>query len=357
MPLRQRPVPPHDAGAEVACEVVCQVVCKTACKADCKTDCPAVTMQQAHPHWGAEALWQQLEPLLPGLSIEVLARAESTNTVLLERARALAGAPDAVITRPGELDNAVLVAGEPTPLGRRGADVQPCLLVAEQQTRGRGRLGRDWVSSAGASLTFSLALPLAPADWSGLSLAVGLALVKALDPEAADADDVPPAGAAAPRLMLKWPNDLWLVDSPPQPGLGRKLGGILIETVTVGQRRMCVVGVGLNVLPQTVPDLPQGYACLQEVQPHVTAPDALTQVAAPLVQALLQFQDQGFAPLAEAYARRDLLKGRNVSTTLASVPAGVAEGVDARGALRVRCGDVHSIVSGEVSVRLDGGSA
>ena len=307
-------------------------------------------MLQAHPNWGAEALWQALEPLLPGLSIEVLARAESTNTLLLERARALAGAPDAVITRPGELDNAGPAPAEPTPLGRRGADVQPCLLVAEQQTRGRGRLGRDWVSSAGASLTFSLALPLAPADWSGLSLAVGLALVQALDPPPA------PSGAAgaAPRLMLKWPNDVWLVDSPPQPGRGRKLGGILIETVTVGQRRMCVVGVGLNVLPQAVPDLPQGYACLQEILPDVTAPAALAKVAAALVKALLQFQAQGFAPLAQAYAQRDLLRGQKVSTTLAAVPAGVAEGVDERGALRVRCGDVHCIVSGEVSVRLDG---
>jgi BirA family biotin operon repressor/biotin-[acetyl-CoA-carboxylase] ligase len=302
-------------------------------------------MLHPHPHWGAEALWQRLEPLLPGLSVEVLARADSTNTLLLDRARALAGAPDAAITRPGELDNAGPAPTTPTPLGRRGADVQPCLLVAEQQTRGRGRLGRDWVSSAGASLTFSLALPLAPADWSGLSLAVGLALVQALDP-------LPAAGR--PRLMLKWPNDLWLVDNPPQPGRGRKLGGILIETVTVGQRRMCVVGVGLNVLPQAVPELPQGYACLQELQPDITAPAALAQVAEPLVRALLRFQVQGFAPLAEAYAQRDLLQGQPVTTTLAAVPAGVAEGVDARGALRVRCGDVHSIVSGEVSVRLGG---
>ena len=306
-------------------------------------------MLHTHPHWGAEALWQQLEPLLPGLSVEVLARAESTNTLLLERARALAGAPDAVITRPGELDNAFPPVNEPTPLGRRDADVQPCLLVAEQQTRGRGRLGRDWVSSAGASLTFSLALPLAPGDWSGLSLAVGLALVEALDPQAA----APATAVAAPRLMLKWPNDLWLVDSPPLPGRGRKLGGILIETVAVGNRRMCVVGVGLNVLPQTVPDLPQGYACLQEMMPAITAPAALALVAAPLVRALLQFQARGFAPLAAAYAQRDLLRGQQVSTTLATVPAGVAEGVDERGALRVRCGDVHSIVSGEVSVRLD----
>lgn len=299
-----------------------------------------------HPHWGAEALWQRLVPLLPGLSVEVVARVDSTNTVLLERARALGGARDAPISRPGDLDAGTLAA-EPTPLGRRGADVQPCLLVAEQQTHGRGRMGRDWVSSAGASLTFSLALPLAPADWSGLSLAVGLALAEAIEPLPA----APGAPPVAPRLLLKWPNDLWLADVPAVPGRGRKLGGILIETVSVGQHRMCVVGVGLNVLPQAVPHLPHGYACLQELHSDITAPAALAMVAEALAQALLDFQAAGFAPLLPAYARRDLLRGQPVTTSLADVPAGVAEGVDERGALRVRCGDVHRVISGEVSVR------
>lgn len=302
----------------------------------------------AHLHWGAEALWQQLQPLLPGLSVEVLARAESTNTVLLERARVLGGARDAPISRPGELDSAG--AGGPTPLGRRDADVQPCLLVAEQQTRGRGRQGRDWVSSTGASLTFSLALPLAPADWSGLSLAVGLALAEALEPRPPqpDATIAPP-----PRLQLKWPNDLFLVDDPAAPRGGRKLGGILIETVNVGQRRMCVVGVGLNVLPQPVPEFPHGFASLQELQPGLSAPAALARVAEPLVRALLDFQARGFAPLVAAYTQRDLLRGRAVTTTQADVPAGVADGVDERGALRVLAGGVHLVVSGEVSVRLE----
>lgn len=300
--------------------------------------------QTPHMQWGAEALWQRLEPLLPGLSVEVLARCDSTNTVLLERARAQGGAPDAPITRPGELDAGRGAAR--TPLGRRGADVQPCLLVAEQQTRGRGRLGRDWVSSAGASLTFSLALPLNPVDWSGLSLAVGLSLAEALDPLPADAD------TAAPRIRLKWPNDLWLTEPGAAPGRGRKLGGILIETVSVGPHRMCVVGVGLNVRPQPVPELPQGYACLQELRAETSAPAVLAQVAEPLVRTLLDFQAHGFAPLVAAYARRDLLRGQPVTTTLAEVPAGVAEGVDERGALRVRSGAMHSVVSGEVTVRL-----
>jgi BirA family biotin operon repressor/biotin-[acetyl-CoA-carboxylase] ligase len=292
-----------------------------------------------HLHWGADTLWQHLDPLLPGLSVEVLARAESTNTLLLERARVMSGQRDARVTRPGDLDGPA--PAERTPLGRRNADVQPCLLVAEHQTRGRGRLGRDWMASPGASLTFSLALPLAPREWSGLSLAVGLALAEALDP------------ADPPRIGLKWPNDLWLVDGP---GRGRKLGGILIETVSVGPHRLCVLGVGLNVLPQPHEGLSHGYACLQEIDPDASAPAALARVAEPLVRAVLAFQAAGFAPLVAAYARRDLLLGQPVSTTLADVPEGVAEGVDEHGALRVRCGGLHRVVSGEVSVHLRGGA-
>lgn len=307
---------------------------------------PYNTAPSQHLHWGAQALWQSLEPLLPGLFVEVLAHADSTNTRLLERARESSGQRSGPISRPGELDALpARLAGERTPHGRRTVDVQPCLLVAEQQSRGRGRLGRDWVSQAGASLTFSLSLPLAPAQWGGLSLAVGLAIAQALEPL---------ADGAVPQLLLKWPNDLWLRDSHAAGGngLGRKLGGILIETVSVGERRMCVVGVGLNVLPQDIAGLAHGYACLQEIDPDATAPLALARIARPLVQALLRFQSEGFAPLQADYAKRDLLMGQTVTTSLPQPSQGVADGVDGLGALRVLSDGLHHVLSGEVSVRL-----
>jgi hypothetical protein len=75
-----------------------------------------------HLHWGAEALWQRLEPLLPGISVEVLARMESTNTRLL-RARAMSGQRDAPVTRPGDLDG--LSRDQRTPHGRRRATSRP----------------------------------------------------------------------------------------------------------------------------------------------------------------------------------------------------------------------------------------
>jgi BirA family biotin operon repressor/biotin-[acetyl-CoA-carboxylase] ligase len=205
-------------------------------------------------------------------------------------------------------------------------------------------MGRLWQASAGASLTFSLGVALEPRDWSGMSLAVGVALAQALDPAAA------PSAAGAPRIGLKWPNDLWLVDAP---GHGRKLGGVLIETVAVGRRRMVVIGVGLNVLPQPTRELSSGYACLQEIDPAASAPGVLHRVARPLAMALREFEAGGFSSFVPRYATRDLLFGRPISTTAPELPVGVADGVAPDGSLRVRLDDrVELLSSGEVSVRL-----
>ena len=295
-----------------------------------------------HIDWGAEQLWQSLAPLLPGLSVEVLAHCDSTNTLLLDRARRSSGRRDAQVTGPGPLDP----TGTPddddaaTP-GRRASDTQPCLLVAEHQFRGRGRMGRLWQSSIGASLTFSLGLAMAPRDWAGMSLAVGVALAEGLDPQPANGQ---------PRIGLKWPNDLWLIDGP---GRGRKLGGILIETLAVGHQRMVVVGVGLNVQPQALRDLSTGYACLAELEPHISAPQALQRVMLPLVAALKTFERDGFGAFAERYAARDLLVGQPIETTVPELPEGIADGVGVDGALRVRTGGgVCPLSSGEVSIRL-----
>ena len=294
-------------------------------------------MSAPHLQWGAEALWLELRELLPGLSVEVVERCVSTNTALLERAR--------VEVRP-EPDNAdVLVqrSVESAAFGRRAADVQPCLLVAEHQTGGRGRMGRGWSSAPGASLTFSLSLPITREDWSGLSLAVGVALADALDPQA--------AAGAAPRLGLKWPNDLWLMDAPAR---GRKLGGVLIETVSAGRVRLAVIGIGLNVRPLDEVDAGSGFACMQEIDARADAPALLHRVALPLAHALRRFEAEGFAAFVADYARRDLLAGHAVRTTQQGVSEGIARGVDASGALQLQTSaGLVAIHSGEVSVRLD----
>ena len=272
------------------------------------------------PVWPAESLWQRIEPLLPGFSVEVLACVDSTSSELMRRARA----------------------------GR----TEPTLLIAETQTAGRGRLGRQW-HSAGVyegtgvvpALTFSLGLMLAPRDWSGLSLAVGVAVAESLD-----------GSAAEPRICLKWPNDLWLRD-------GRKLGGILVETAsfaagpqTAGQPRYVVIGVGLNVLPVLSGDLTNTPACLRELDGALTATRALGQIAEPLVHALLGFAEHGFAPFQPRFARRDVLAGRAV--TLSGGRHGTAHGVSDEGALLVHtAGGMQTITSAEISVRPQGAAA
>ncbi|NBQ85948.1 MAG: biotin--[acetyl-CoA-carboxylase] ligase [Betaproteobacteria bacterium] len=258
----------------------------------------------------AEALWREISPAWPDFQVEVLREIDSTNTELMRRAR------DGVAART--------------------------LLVALQQTAGRGRLGRSWRSAPGDSLTFSLAWPMSPHDWSGLSLAVGLSVAQSLHE----------------RIQLKWPNDLWVDD--------RKLGGILIETAAVpaalavpgSRERVAVIGIGLNIGLPDGPDLSQPPACLRELMPQVLPLDAawvLQRVVPALVQALERFPTQGFAPLADAFAARDALRGRSVR--LSDGRSGTAVGVAGDGALCVKTdAGVQRISSAEVSVRPDAGA-
>ena len=299
-------------------------------------------MSEQPIRWGAEALWRQLVPLLPGLSVEVVPRVLSTNTSLLERARAAPDVRDN--TGADSADVVVRRSVESGAFGRRAVDLQPCLLVAEHQSAGRGRQGRPWQSVPGASLTFSLGLPLAATDWSGLSLAVGVALCEALEP----------ANSDGPQIGLKWPNDLWLMDGPLHGAeTGRKLGGILIETVASGTQRLVIIGIGLNVLPFDAVEANTGFASLHELDAAATAPTVLAKIAVPLVRALQQFERDGFAAFAERFAARDLLRGRTVRTTSAEVPEGIARGVSLQGALLVQSASgIASVASGEVSVRL-----
>ena len=248
----------------------------------------------APTRWQAEAIWEQVWPLLPGFTIEVLPEIDSSNTELMRRAR-------------------------------QGL-TEPTLLVAESQTAGRGRMGRVWQSQPGDSLTFSLSLPFAPRDWSGLSLAVGLSLAESLHP----------------GIQLKWPNDLWWQD--------RKLGGILIEAASMGGRSQVVIGIGINIRPRPGDGLNTPPAALSEAWPEASAPAALARVVLPLVQMLQSFEQQGFAPLQPRFEGRDVLRGRAVTTS--DGLQGQCLGVGPTGALRLADAQgVHDIHSSEVSVR------
>jgi BirA family biotin operon repressor/biotin-[acetyl-CoA-carboxylase] ligase len=223
-----------------------------------------------------------------------------------------------------------------------GAAFTPRLLVADRQTAGRGRHGKAWHATAGASLTFSLAWPLARAELSGLSLAVGVALAEAIDPRPAE----------ALRVGLKWPNDLWLVGTG-EPG--RKLGGVLIETAPHGSARAAVIGVGLNVSEQRVADAASGVAWLREIDAEATPVRLLERLVPALADALQTFERDGFAAFATRFAARDLLRGLLVHCSVGNGTGleGFAAGVSPTGELLVRSeAGIERVSSGEVSVRL-----
>jgi BirA family transcriptional regulator, biotin operon repressor / biotin---[acetyl-CoA-carboxylase] ligase len=282
--------------------------------------------------WPLEAIWEAVAPGLPGFTAEVLPSIDSSNTELMRRLR---GSPTA----------------EPRP--------EPTLLVAEQQTAGRGRLGRSWLSQRGDSLTFSLGLPLQPVDWSGLSLVVGISLAESLEP----ASTAGKADNTAPRIGLKWPNDLWLAGNQGkqgEPAYG-KLAGILVETASWEGLRYVVIGVGINIRALELPTLtatestsglhaplPPGH--LQALRPELDAAQTLLRVIPPLVQAVQAFEQFGFAPFQAHFARRDVLSGRAVALSDGSV--GTACGVGENGALLVHTpAGMKEITSSEVSVR------
>jgi BirA family biotin operon repressor/biotin-[acetyl-CoA-carboxylase] ligase len=154
------------------------------------------------------------------------------------------------------------------------------------------------------------------------------------------------AEALHPTISLKWPNDLWLD--------GRKLGGILIETASFGEGggggRYAVVGVGLNLLPRDGAGLSTPPAALRELLPDVDGAQALQRLALPLVQALLGFQDAGFAPFQARFQARDALQGRAV--VLSDGTSGTAHGAGEDGALLVHtAGGMVAVTSAQVSVR------
>lgn len=248
-------------------------------------------------NWPAEAIWEAVAPALPGFTVEILPEVDSSNSELMRRARA----------------------------GR----TEPVLLVAERQLAGRGRLGRGWHSAPGDSLTFSLGLPLAPADWSGLSLAVGVSVAESLHP----------------AVRLKWPNDLWVAD--------RKLGGILIETASFGDAagaRQAVIGIGINIAAPAADGLSTPPAAVRELIRGIDAPQVLERIVPALVRDVLGFAQAGFAAFHARFDARDALRDRAV--TLSDGTAGTAHGVGEDGALLVHtAAGLRAVGSSEVSVR------
>lgn len=205
------------------------------------------------------------------------------------------------------------------------------VVVAEEQTAGRGRRGRSWTSPPGAGLYVSLLLRsrLASADLLRLSLAAGVAVVET-------------TGVGG----LKWPNDVLAPD-------GRKLAGVLVEAQFRGEESEAVyLGVGINVHASA---LPPEAAYLEEFSAGRRRVDVLVQLLDRLEFWCPKVADA--AAVCEAWRRRSCMLGRTVCVvTPAQMLEGVAEDVEEDGRLRLRDaeGRIHRLGAGEVSLGFQG---
>ncbi len=245
--------------------------------------------------------------------IEILDRAPSSNTLLLQRAAQ--GAP--------------------------GGSV----LAVEWQSGGRGRLGRAWHAGLGNALTFSLLwrFERGLAALSGLSLAVGVALIRVL------------RALGVVGAQLKWPNDVL--------GPSGKLAGILIEAQgdVLGPSAV-VIGIGINLtvpqhllaqIEQPVDSLADAMAAV----PGIDVPERnylLALILRELQEILREFSTHGFAALRTEWESYHALHNRVVRLSLpdGSHVSGVARGVTGDGALMLETAQGEKIFNaGEISLR------
>ena len=229
---------------------------------------------------------------------------------------------------------------------RQGAS-EGTLIVAEEQTAGRGRRGRVWHSPAGAGLYFSLILrPGQPRRaWSLLTHAASVALAETLEGLSAELPLRRPL-----EVDLKWPNDVLLS--------GRKCAGILLETERADDMQpAAVVGVGVNVHAGSVPLMSASEAaCLDE----------MAETAVPRRRVLVGFLQRfhHWHGIFESGNHRELLaRWKSLSSMWDGTPVWIMEGasrravvtcgLDDNGALRVRTaeGKVETVLAGDIRLR------
>lgn len=214
------------------------------------------------------------------------------------------------------------------------------ICFAEYQTAGKGRRGRDWVSPYGSNIYLSILWRFqqgGPAAISGLGLAIGVAVIRALKQH--NINDI----------GLKWPNDIY--------SQGKKLGGILVE-VSGETDGPCtaVIGLGLNLfLPETEAEtITQAWTDLSKI----TGQNKLfrNKLAGTLLNHLLPviagFESAGIKAYLDEWRDYDCLRGKFVTIFLAKQQLeGRVEGIDNTGMLLIKRSDgtVQAFASGEVS--------
>lgn len=239
---------------------------------------------------------------------------------------------------------------------RAGELLDPVARIARHQTAGKGRAGRSWLAKPEDSMSFSLAFPFkrSPAELSGLSLLVGLAVISGI----AHACRLDEASLYSLGLRLKWPNDLLLNNA--------KVGGILIEggQAKIGDPTWMVIGIGLNLHNAQLFEKELGDEAKQKVgsldqliSSASSLPDTefiWLKLIESLERALSDFDQHGFATYQSEWERWDAYLDQAVRISGAHQEPidGIAKGIDGNGALLVQQNhQTLTIHAGDVSLR------
>ncbi|MEA9393562.1 bifunctional biotin--[acetyl-CoA-carboxylase] ligase/biotin operon repressor BirA [Acerihabitans sp. TG2] len=248
---------------------------------------------------------KKILPHLPGKHIAVIPVIDSTNQYLVERIGSLASG-------------------------------DAC--VAEYQSQGRGRRGRQWISPFGANLYLSIywRLEQGPAAAIGLSLVIGIVMAEVLQ------------SLGARDVRVKWPNDLYLND--------RKLAGILVEiSGKAGDSAHLVMGIGINLTMSESANqkINQGWINLQQAGIAIDRNILAATLVNRLRDALPQFESEGFAPFQKRWKVLDNYYNRPVKLLIGEREIhGIARGIDAQGALLLEQDkEVKPYLGGEISLR------
>jgi len=240
---------------------------------------------------------------------------------------------------------------------RAGELIDPVARIAHHQTAGKGRAGRSWLALPNDSISFSLAYPFqrSPAELSGLSLLIGLAVISGI----AQACNISEAALYQSGLRLKWPNDLLLNNT--------KLGGILIEG---GQAKpsdptWMIIGIGINLRNAKEFEIALANQAMQQVGsldqliPKTTSlPDVeflWLKLIESLERYLSDFDRQGFGEYQTQWERWDAFKDQKVVISGANKEPihGVAKGIDYSGALLLELDNqTIAIHAGDISLRV-----
>ncbi|MEX9757253.1 bifunctional biotin--[acetyl-CoA-carboxylase] ligase/biotin operon repressor BirA [Providencia vermicola] len=216
--------------------------------------------------------------------------------------------------------------------------------LAEYQSAGRGRRGRQWVSPFGCNLYLSMywKLDQGPAAAVGLSLVVGIVIAKTLNK------------ISKGKVKVKWPNDLYLND--------KKLAGILVElTGKTGDAAHIIIGIGINIGMEKKnidkeKSINQEWASLVDEVENIERNELSASIINALKEALILFEKEGLAPFLESWFELDNFLGRKVKLLIGDkIITGIEKGIDQQGALLLQHdnGDIIPYIGGEISLRAD----